>query len=197
MIIMKNIISKILGLSFAAILLVGMSACEEGKSYSELLDEENKAVNWYLAQNRVENQIPADSVFETGPEAPFYRMNSDGSVYMRVINPGNMENRPVKGQTVYFRFMRVNIKLLYEGTTAEEGNNDDMSSGLGGLSIIYGNQILPSTTEWGEGIQVPLDYLGYDCEVDLIVKSTEGRSGDISQCIPYLYKNLKFFKAEY
>lgn len=195
---MKNIFIKLsLKLSLAVILLIGVSSCEEGKSYSELLNEENKAVNWYLAQNRVINEVPSDSIFEVGSEAPFYRMNSDGSVYMRVINTGDMENRPVKGQTVYFRFTRQNIKLLYEGVDSEEGNNDDMSSALGGLSIIYGNQILPSTTEWGEGIQVPLDYLGYDCEVDLIVKSTEGRSGDISQCLPYIYKSLKFFKAEY
>lgn len=176
---------------------VMLSSCQEGKSYSELLTEENKAVNWYLAQNQVVPFVPEDSVFETGPNAPFYRMNNDGSVYMRVINTGNMNNRPVKGQTVYFRFTRQSIKALHEGFNTEEGNSTDMSSVLGGLSIVYGNTVLPSTTEWGDGIQIPLNYLGYDCEVDLIVKSTEGRSGDISQCIPYIYKSLKFFKAEY
>lgn len=195
---MKNkIFSNLFKLSMLIALAFLNFSCEDGKSYSELLDEENRSVNWYLAQNKVIPYVPEDSVFETGPEAPFYRMNGDGSVYMRVINPGNMNNRPVKGQTVYFRFMRQSLKALYEGYDVDEGNSDDMASGLGGLSIVYGNKVLPSTTEWGQGIQVPLDYLGYDCEVDLIVKSTEGRSGDISQCIPYLYKNLKFFKAEY
>lgn len=174
-----------------------ISSCQDGKSYSELLDEENKSVNWYLAQNKVIPEVPADSVFEIGSEAPFYRMNREGSVYMRVINAGNMNNRPVKGQTVYFRFTRESIKALYEGTSIEESNSDNMASSLGGLSLVFGNTVLPSTTEWGEGIQIPLYYLGYDCEVDLIVKSTEGRSGDISQCLPYLYKSLKFFKAEY
>lgn len=172
-------------------------SCQEGKSYSDLLEEEEKAVNWYLAQNRVIAEVPQDSVFETGPNAPFYRMNSEGSVYMRVINPGDMENRPVKGQTTYFRFMRINLKALSEGTESEEGNSENMDSNLGGLSLVFGNTVLPSTTEWGNGIQVPLYYLGYNCEVDLIVKSTEGRSGDISNCLPYLYKSLKFFKAEY
>lgn len=174
-----------------------LTSCEEGKSYSELLEEETAAVNWYLAQNRVVPYVPADSVFETGPEAPFYRMNGDGTVYMRVVNPGKKEDRPKKGQTVYFRFMRINLKYLYEGAEYKEGNSEEMDSNLGGLSLIFGNNVLSSTTEWGDGIQVPLYYLGYDCEVDLIVKSTEGRSGDISQCLPYLYKGLKFFKAEY
>lgn len=173
------------------------TSCKEGKSYSDLLEEEEKAVNWYLAQNRVVAEVPSDSVFEVGPDAPFYRMNSDGTVYMRVINTGDMNNRPQKGETVYFRFMRINLKSLSEGTVSEEGNSENMDSNLGGTSLIYGNTVLPSTIEWGKGIQVPLNYLGYGCEVDLIVKSIEGRSGDISNCLPYLYKGLKFFKAEY
>lgn len=195
---MRKLSDKIYhALFFSIIILIGMTSCNEGKSYSDLLEEEEKAVNWYLAQQRVEASVPADSIFLTGQDAPFYRMNSDGTIYMRVINPGDMNNRPVKGQTVYFRFMRVNLKALSEGTEMEEGNNENMDSSLGGLSLVYGNKSLPSTTEWGDGIQVPLNYLGYGCEVDLIVKSIEGRAGDISQCIPYLYKGLKYFKAEY
>lgn len=192
---------KIFKALFLLFIIVGcgsfLSSCNEGKSYADLLDEENKAVNWYLAQNKVVPFVPEDSVFEIGPDAPFYRMNNEGSIYMRVINPGDMNNRPVKGQTVYFRFMRVDIKALSEGQEYTEGNSENMDSSLGGLSLVYGNTFLPSTTEWGSGIQEPLNYLGYNCEVDLIVKSTEGRSGDISQCLPYLYKSLKFFKAEY
>lgn len=65
------------------------------------------------------------------------------------------------------------------------------------MSLVYGNNTLTSTTQYGEGIQVPLEFLGYNCEVDLIVSSTLGFTSEISSCIPYLYKNLKFFKAEY
>ena len=41
--------TKIIGLLSAALLLL-MTACEEGKSYSDLLREEERAVNWYLAR---------------------------------------------------------------------------------------------------------------------------------------------------
>lgn len=195
---MNNYIKKIISLLCCLIgISVFFSSCNEGKSYSDLLEEEEKAVNWYLAQNRVVAEVPSDSVFEIGPDAPFYRMNSEGTVYMRVINAGNMNNRPQKGQTVYFRYKRINLKSLAEGTVTEDGNNENMDSVYGGISLIFGNTVLPSTTDLGTGIQVPLYYLGYDCEVDLIVKSIEGRAGDISNCIPYLYKGLKFFKAEY
>ncbi len=190
--------TKIIGLLSAALLLL-MTACEEGKSYSDLLREEERAVNWYLAQNRVETRVPEDSVFEIGPDAPFYRMNADGTVYMRVIRTGDMNDRPEKGQTVYFRFMRQNIKFLYEKTNLSdgEGNADDMGSNLGGMHFVYGNNVLTSTTKYGTGIQVPLNYLGYNCEVDLIVKSIDGSAENVSDCIPFVYKSLKYFKAEY
>ena len=194
---MKFLKSALLFAAFALI-STSLTSCEDGKSYSDMLEEEQKAVNWYLAQQKVEASVPEDSVFEVGSDAPFYRMNSDGTVYMRVVNQGDMNNRPKKGDTVYFRFLRQNIKLLKDGTVTGpgSGNADNMISG-GNVSLVYGNNVLSSTTSLGSGLQVPLDYLGYNCEVDLIVKSIEGQTGDISQCIPYLYTGLKYFKAEY
>lgn len=178
-------------------LLLSLASCEDTKSYSELLKEETEAVNWYLAQNKVVTSVPEDSVFIQGSDAPFYRMNVDGTVYMRVINPGDKEKRPKKGDTVFFRFMRKNINYLYQGmTVAGEGNAENMNSSLNGTSLVYGNTALTSTTQYGEGLQVPLGYLGYDCEVDLIVKSTMGFTADISNCIPYIY-NIRYFRAEY
>lgn len=124
-------------------------------------------------------------------------MNGDGTVYMRVINTGDMKNRPKKGDMVYFRFMRKNINYMYQGMDVKwEGNAENMGSSMNGTNLIYGNTTLQSTTQYGTGIQVPLDYLGYDCEVDIIIKSVEGLQGDISACIPYIY-NIRYFKAEY
>ena len=187
----------ILGL-FATFATVTLTSCEDGKSYSDLLDEEERSVNWYLSQQRVEGNVPEDSDFIVGKDAPFYKMNGDATIYMRVINRGDMKNRPKKGQTVYFRFMRYDIKSMWEGNSgAGTGNSEDMGLSSGSLSIVYGNTTLASTTQYGEGIQMPLNYLGYNCEVDLIVCSIEGFTSEISDCRPYLYKNLKFFKAEY
>lgn len=196
---MKYTLQSKLGIFLASLAMVSLTACDNTKSYSDLLREEEVTVNWYLSENTVVPYVPEDSVFIVGKDAPFYRMDGDGNVYMRVINPGDMSDRPVKGQTVYMRFMRSNIKYIYEmGEYApSEGNADDMNSSLNGMSIVYGNTNLTSTTQYGTGIQVPLDYLGYGCEVDLIVKSVVGASGDISQCNPYLYKGLRFYKAEY
>ncbi len=193
----KRIIKSLMALA-AGILLMPLAGCNDDKSYSDMLREEEIAVNWYLAKNNVEVNIPEDSVFISGSDAPFYKMNGDGTVYMRVVNPGDMKKRPKKGDTVYFRFMSLDIKAYYDGGSPDawDGNAWNMGSALNGTKLIYGNNTLQSTTQYGSGIQVPLDYLGYNCEVDLIVKSIEGFSGNISQCIPYLYK-IRYFKAEY
>ncbi len=190
--------SKLLLIGMFALMASAFASCDDGKSYSDLLNEEEAAVNWYLAQNRVETRIPADSVFEVGPDAPFYRMNSDGTVYMRVLNMGDMDNRPVEGQTVYMRYTLYDINTMHDNNSTDltgSGNAETVISGPS--SFVFGNGVLTTTTSKGMGLQVPLNYLGYNCEVDLIVKSTEGPTSAVSECQALLFKGLKYFKAEY
>jgi len=192
-----RIYSKILKISMLLCITVAMGSCEETKSYSELLNEEEHAVNWYLAQHQVSLEIPDNGDFKIGKDAPYYKMDKDGYVYMQVINKGSLTNKPEKGDLVYFRYMRMNLKNLqaYNSEEVWEGNAEDFDR-FGNTSLVYGNNVLGSTTQYGDGIQVPLEYLGYDCEVNLIIKSPEGFISDASQCIPYLY-NIRYFKAEY
>ncbi len=181
----------------ACVAMFVCESCDKTKSYSELLNEEEHAVNWYLAQQQVALDIPSDGKFLTGTGAPFYKMDKDGYVYMQVINPGDMDNRPEKGERIYFRFMRMNLlTLMNSGVETWEGNAEDMGAGSSSYNLIYGNTVFTSTTQFGEGIQVPLEYLGYSSEVNLVVKSPEGFTSDMSSCTPYLY-NIRYFKAEY
>lgn len=191
-----NYILSRISLVVVSAFFLTLGACDDNKSYSEMLQEEEHAVNWFLAKQQVETKFPGEG-FKYGEDAPYYRMNADGSVYMKVLDPGDMEDCPEKGETVYFRFMRMNIKNYYDfGTESWAGNADNMDSSLNATSLVYGNKTYSSTTQHGTGLQVPLDYLGYNCHVMLVVKSIEGRSGDISSCIPYVY-NIRYFKAEY
>ena len=197
MIDIKKTFKHLLLLSLSAAALAPLASCKDQKSYSDLLREEEVAVNKFLADNTVETSIPEDSVFIEGEKAPFYRMNRDGTVYMRVITKGDMDNRPQKGQTVYFRFMSMNLKNYESGSTnVWTGNAWNMDSSLNGTNLIYGNSILESTTQYGDGLQVPLEFLGYNSEVELIVKSIEGFTSNVSQCIPYLYR-IRYFRAQY
>lgn len=178
-------------------MLLALGSCKDEESYGDLLREEEKAVNWFLAQHSVEMEVPADSVFEVGKEAPYYRMDEDGHVYMQVVSAGDMNDCPKAGDKVYFRFSRRNLRVMYEGgVVTVEGNLDDMGSALGPTAFFYGNTIYPTTTQYGTGIQLPMDYLGYYSEVNLVLKSYAGFTTDQSQCIPYVV-NVKYYKAQY
>lgn len=148
---------RLLPLLAALPMLLMIFACEDGKSYSDLLREEEKATNWYMAQQTIELNVPEDSVLQYGPDAPYYKLDPDGYIYLQVINPGDT-TKPVKGDLVYFRFKRKNLKNWYEGNeTAFEGN-DDLGSALGATSFVYDEMTIVSSSKYGEGIQWPLKF---------------------------------------
>lgn len=191
--------NRILPAALVALTGAAAASCSDSESYSDLLNDENRACNWYLAGQTVENEIPADSVFKTGKDAPYYKMDEEGYLYMQVVNPGSRTSCPEKGEQVYFLFNRKNILTMYENKTYDvpgTGNSNSLGGSATSTSIIYGNTFLPSTTQYGTGIQVPLDYLGYDCEVNLVLKAYQGFLSDQTSCTPYLM-NVRYFKAEF
>lgn len=198
---LNNKFSRLWILAFICVASLS-SSCSKTQSYSELLRDEEHAVNWYLAQKRVELDIPKDSIsFETGENAPFYKLDEDGNVYMQVINRGSIgadgkaENRVSAGEQVYFRFTRSNILNMYEyGSEAEEGNSNDVVQTA--AYFLYKNTSLNASTQWGTGIQMPLRFFGYDCEVNLVLKSYCGFVTDQTYCYPYVI-NVRYFKPEY
>lgn len=180
---------------------VMFASCSKTESYSDLLKKEQKVSNWYLAQHKVCNVIPADSVFLMGPDAPFYRMDDDGYVYMQVIKAPNLKDRkiPAYGDQVYFTFTRYNIETMYNDNTLDVtgvGNQGDFVSSVGNTYFIFNNYSVSSSSQFGSGIQLPVSYLGYDSEVNILLKSYYGFSDESTTCIPFLV-NTRYFKAEY
>ena len=154
----------LMGIAF----VLGMASCSSGTSYAELLRDERKATNKFLAYHRVETQIPADTIFEEGENAPYYKLDEDGNVYMQVI-----EWEP--------------------GTTPEMvGNANDTQ--MGSTYFIYGNYNLQQSYKWGYGLQMPLKFVGFDSEVNLVIKSQYGFSDEISNVIPYHF-NVRYFES--
>ncbi len=190
-----KIINKLLLLPvmFLAV-TVSLSSCDDSKSYAELLDEETKSVNAFLANQRVVGHIPADSVFEVGADAPYYKMDEEGNIYMQVLNTGNLNEKAKENQKIYFRFMRYNLNTYASGyEPTGEGNANDME--YNAMSFLFGNYTLSSSAQFGSGIQLPLYYLGLDCEVNIVIKSQYGLQSEISNVIPYLY-NIRYFKSQ-
>ncbi len=182
----------LLGMLCFVSLSITASSCSDSKSYADRLSDENKAINLYLSDFKVENTIPADTAFICGEDAPYYRLDDEGNFFMQVIRPGDRSNRAVDDQLIYFRFTRYNLTYFYAyNELVGEGNADNMD--YTATSFRYNNTTLSSSTQYGQGVQVPLNYLGIDCEVNIIVKSQYGFTSELAQVTPYLY-NIRYFK---
>ena len=185
----------------AVVMVLFASSCSKTESYSDLLKKEQKASNWFLAQQTVCNDIPADSVFLVGSDAPYYRMDDDGYIYMQVLKADDVADRefPTTGEQVYFTFTRWNVETMYSSNTtdisSEDGNQDNMWTSVP-TYFIYNNSSSNMSSTYGSGIQVPLSYLGFNSEVNILLKSYYGFAQDNTTCVPYKV-NVRYFKSEY
>ena len=177
-----------LGAVALAVAAMFASSCNDGKSYAQLLNEEDMYTNNYLADHYVELSIPEDTVFQTvaevGSKAPFYRLDEDGMLYMQVINAGTKGNRVADDEQIYFRYMRFPLALY---------SNGPLPSGEGNMITIspawfrFNNFQLQTSYQWGQGVQMPLHYLPVDCEVNIVIKSQMGLSDETANVQPYLW----------
>lgn len=179
-------------LSFA-LSIIGLSSCQDSKTYAELLTDETHFVNNFLADQRVVKEMPADTVFEYGENAPYYRIDEDGNLYMQVVEPGTPGNMAKDNELIYFRFTRYNLAYYHDGEfTYSEGNDNVMA---GNYSFRYNNFELNSSYSFGSGIQAPLAYVPIDAVVNIVVKSQYGWPSEMSYVTPYLY-SIRYFKPK-
>lgn len=192
---MKKIMNKSMLLAVMSLLL--LTACNEDQSYADRLNNERNAVNAYLANHRVVMSVPEDSVFEVGENAPFYRVDVDGNVYMQVLNAGDRHgDRAKEGEPIYFRYSRYNLANWYASgqmVAMSDGNEFSMSSVP--CSFNYKDYSLPSSSQWGYGLQYPLLFLGVECEVNLVIKSQFGFTSEISYVTPFLF-HVRYFHSQ-
>ncbi|MBR6283768.1 MAG: DUF4827 family protein [Muribaculaceae bacterium] len=189
-------INHFISIAATAAAMLLLASCNSGESYSDRLNTERNSCNAYLSNFRVVNDIPADTVFETGKDAPFYRINPDGQVYMQVIHAGDRVNdRARNGEAIYFRFTRSDLNHWHSTglLDAYQSNEDDLSATP--TYFNYKNFTLPTSSQWGYGIQLPLEFIGVEgSEVNLVIKSNFGFTSEISYVMPYLF-HVRYFHS--
>ncbi len=189
-----NLIKSII-LSAVLVTLTGFfTSCSDDKSYADLLNDENKYVNIFLADQKVVPDIPTDSVFEVGPDAPYYCLYKEGQVYMQVLAIGNGQ-KAKEGQQIYFRYMMYPIMYYHNGKFDESlgtGNLNNME--YSATSFRYKNFSIPASSAWGMGLQMPMEFLPINSEVNLVIKSQYGLESNMSYVTPYFF-HVRYLKS--
>ena len=128
---------------------------------------------------------------ELGLEA---RIDEEGNVYMQVINTGDRKNNKAEtGENIYFRYSRIDLKEYETGADGTLSGNQNTPTTS---SSFYFNDYTYSTSyNWGTGLQMPLYYLGVDCEVNLLIKSQYGVTDEISMVMPFVY-HVKYYRSK-
>lgn len=181
---MKKIITLILPL---LVLTLAATSCDDTKSYAELLADENHLVNSFLAMHRVEESFPTDGSYEVGEDAPFYRVDEDGDVYMQVLQRGN-GIIPETDDRVYFRYISYDLNYYVVGSDDNYGTGNANNIGNSEPTFfLLDNYTVTESTQYGTGIQIPVKLLGYDSKVNVLIKSQSGPSSYMSYVIPFLW----------
>ena len=188
----KNLFCKLM-LGLCALMM--LAACNDDETYADRLNEERNAVNAFLANHRVVMSIPEDTVFEVGENAPFYRIDPDGNIYMQVLKPGDrIGDRAKVGEPIYFRYSRYDLATWYaDGTWVPSGNENSMDAFS--CTFNFSDYTLPSSSQWGYGLQYPLLFLGVECEVNLVIKSQYGWTSEISYVTPFYY-HVRYYHSQ-
>lgn len=159
----------------------------------DLKKTEQRAMKKYLSKFDVVDQLPAIADIQVGSVAPFYKLNSEGTVYMQVVRKGTAP-AATEGETIYFRFMRYNLLSYLENGVLPNGEGNMNSLNPSATSFELGSD-KPSSTQWGTAIQMPMLLgLPIDSEVNLVVASEAGFTAEISSVMPFLY-NIRYYKS--
>lgn len=184
-----HIISILVSLTAAA----ALSSCSDSTSYTDLLNEESRNVNLFLADHKVIGEIPADTIFETGPDAPYYMLDEEGKLFMQVIDAGSGPKAKTN-QLIYFRYTRYNLTYYLSGQKLPVYDTND-GAGYTATYFRYGDNLLQSSTEWGVGIQTPLSYLPINCHVKLVVKAEYGITTESTDVQPMLF-DIRYYPSQ-
>lgn len=180
-------------LSLTITILLGtlllLSSCNDRKTYADYLKDEKKAIDLFIAQNNLTilDEFPADGQFG---ETEFYKDPATG-VYYHIISPGDTTLELKWKETVYVRFSGL-LYFMTDDTTHYSNQKSVYPE-----EIVYIGPVNSSTkgNYNNPGWAVPLDHVGHNGKVKMIIPFDMGSSYDRQQYQPSYY-NLVHYRFE-
>ena len=201
---------KKLTLFFLSLLAFGLSfqACDDGKTYAEMLDEEKDGINDFIKKN--DFKIISQSEFYAQDSTTKSKEKRDGvdefvqlasGVYMQIVDKGseNAADTVKNNDEVLVRFMEYSI--LDKDTTLSNLNAVETVDAFryavtpssiagtflqGYMMTYYSSPTVPA------GWLVPLTYVRDMAHVKLIVPSKMGHQTAMQYVYPYFYDIRKY-----
>lgn len=186
---------KVLGLiCFIIGLCVAFAACSSSETYADKLKNERKNISRFINEHNIVvlNQYPASGVFE---ENEYFRDPLTG-VHINVIDSGN-GNRASTSK-------RSEVNVRFDGAMTLPANESDTTTnnvpGLQPISFTYGITATYSNSNTGSldyyylstGITAPLQYVGENARVRLIVPFASGSNYQLAAFRAMYYTQLQY-----
>ena len=179
--------SRIFGIiSVIAVVFCMFFSCNDGKNLQELLQEERKAIDRFISMNEfvILKEYPKDGVFE---ENEYFKTN-DG-LFLHVVDSGNGKRAKLRDDVcVRFDYYQYVKDYAQGDTTKNYLPFYDPFYFVYGISGTYSSYYSLVCQAW----VIPLEYVGEEAVLNLIVPSSIGSYSDNSSIIPVFYKNLRY-----
>ncbi|MDR1122278.1 MAG: DUF4827 domain-containing protein [Dysgonamonadaceae bacterium] len=168
-------------------------ACNNGKTYVEMLEDERNAISRYIASNNYQilNTLPADTIFQSNE---FFL--AENGLYLNIVKKGT----PVvykDGEKITMRLKALQLFSIEETVLSGDRKstylyNYPTLSQESGSSALYGQYEIIS-----EGSVYPLinKYIGYEGVAKMIIPSKIGNSYCKSQVWP-MYVEISYTGEE-
>lgn len=175
-------------LMVVSLVVIAMS-CNKTKTYTEMLKANNKAIDRFIDEEGLEilSEFPKDTVFKPNQ---FVKLPS--GAYLNIIDRGNSERAVLNKTTVSTRF---EVRGLIPPDTMLVSTLTDPYARV--ASFVYGDytSFTPNSIEYlyiSQAVGVPLEYVGDNARIKLLVPFKVGSERDQSGGNPRYYSYLKY-----
>ncbi|WP_300812256.1 DUF4827 domain-containing protein [uncultured Bacteroides sp.] len=194
---------KKLILSFFSLLVltVAFQACDDTKTYAEMLEEEDQAIDDFIKENGIKVISQSEFYAQDSMTAENEYVRLASGVYMNIVDKGSEDrNDTVKANDIVLvRFMEYSIldkdttlSNLNAPETVDEFRYTVSSSSIAGIFISGYMLSYYSSTAVPPGWLVPLSYVRDMAHVKLIVPSKMGHQTASQYVYPYFYDIRKY-----